>query len=91
VPKIPGIDPKVAAFVASVRDQLRQAREGRGWTRAELSQEAAWVSLHLLERYERGDVDLEVFEFQQVCSALDLDATEVLDQADRAAESTPEK
>jgi transcriptional regulator with XRE-family HTH domain len=84
---ISGIDAKAAAFTASIRDQLQRARERRGWTVEELSEQTKWVSLRLLDRYERGETDLGVFEFRFACSALDLDVRDVLDEAQRMAES----
>ena len=90
MPRIPGTNAESAAFIASIRDQLQQARERRGWTLAELGGRVTEVSARLLENFERGEADLGVFEFQQVCSALDLDVRAVLDQAQRAAESTHE-
>jgi transcriptional regulator with XRE-family HTH domain len=85
VPTIPGFDAQVTAFVASIRDQLRRARERRGWTVEKLSEQTEWVSRLLLERYERGEADLGVFEFQHLCSALDLDIRNVLNEAQRTA------
>ncbi len=84
---ISGTDAKAAAFTASIRDQLRRARERRGWTVEELSEQTKRVSMRLLESHERGETDLGVFEFRLACSALDLDVRDVLDQAQRMAES----
>jgi ribosome-binding protein aMBF1 (putative translation factor) len=84
----PMLDGEVAAFRVSVRDQFRQARQRLGWTLAELAEHAAGVSPELVASYERGEADLGVFEFQQLCSALELDVLEVLREAQRRAVST---
>jgi transcriptional regulator with XRE-family HTH domain len=83
-----GIDREAAAFAASVRDQLHRGRERRNWTIEEVSERTTGVSPRLLERYERGEVDLDVFLIQRVCAALNLDVAAVLDEADRMAVAT---
>lgn len=90
--KIPGIDAQAAAFAASIRGQLRQAREYHGWTLRKLSERTkGTVSPRRLSRFEHGEAAFGVFEFQLVCSVLGLDTLAVLNEAQQIATATPGK
>jgi transcriptional regulator with XRE-family HTH domain len=70
------------AFARVLGQELRRAREARGWTRAELvSQLPSGIGDRTLLSYEHGIRALSVARFIEICRALGVAATDILDSA----------
>jgi transcriptional regulator with XRE-family HTH domain len=84
-------DPDTAALTAVVRQQLRQAREGRGWTFEELAARLEGISPRMLADLEEGKTEFRFVEFIQICSALNIEPGRVVVGAERVVRSTRDK
>jgi transcriptional regulator with XRE-family HTH domain len=74
------------AFARVLGQEIRRAREARGWTRAELvEQMPSGIGDRTLLSYEHGTRQLTVQRLIEVCTALGVAAVELLDQALRKA------
>lgn len=62
-------DPK--AFAAIVGEAVRRARQGHGWTQAQLAA-AAGFSANYIARLERGELGPSLFVANQLCSTLGI-------------------
>lgn len=70
------------AFARVLGQEIRRAREARGWTRAELvGQLPSGIGDRTLLSYEHGIRALSVARFIEICRALGVAATEILDSA----------
>jgi transcriptional regulator with XRE-family HTH domain len=71
-------DPK--AFAAKVGEAVRRARQGHGWTQAELANHAG-LSPNYVARLERGELGPSLFVANQLCEALGTDLDSLLHSA----------
>jgi transcriptional regulator with XRE-family HTH domain len=72
-------DPDTVAVLA----QLRQARERREWTPAELGSRLAGVTARMVEEWEDGTRELSYVQYLQLCNALGVDPAELVAEAVR--------
>lgn len=69
------------AFQMILGRKLRQLREGRNWSRDRLAAEMGWVvGERTLLSYEHGTRALLVNRFRQICRALGVSASDVLQE-----------
>lgn len=74
------------AFAKVLGQEIRRAREARGWTRAELVEQLpSGIGDRTLLSYEHGTRQLTVTRFIEISKALGVTAVELLDQALRKA------
>jgi transcriptional regulator with XRE-family HTH domain len=78
-------DPKV--FAAGVGDSVRRARQALGWTQAQLA-EAAGFSPNYIARLERGELGPSLFVASQLCIALGIEVTALLQPASTSPSRT---
>lgn len=82
MPKIPNLDAQAGAFIAALGDELRQLRSARGWTRQDLADQIAELSLGELASYEFGTRAMGVARLFQLCLVLDVRPRDVLDRVE---------
>jgi transcriptional regulator with XRE-family HTH domain len=75
-------DPKV--FASGVGEGVRNARQARGWTQAELA-ERAGLSANYVARLERGELGASLFVAHRLCDALGIDVSDLLQRAETPA------
>lgn len=69
-------------FAKVLGQELRRAREARGWTRVQLvTQLPSGIGDRTLLSYEHGTRTLSVTRFVEICRALGVAAAEILDSA----------
>ena len=68
-------DPK--AFATTVGEGVRRARQAHGWTQAELAERSGF-SANYVARLERGELGASLFVAHQLCDALGIDVSELL-------------
>jgi transcriptional regulator with XRE-family HTH domain len=59
-------------FAAHVGEGVRRARQARGWTQAQLADEARFSS-NYIARLERGEVGPSLYVAYQICETLGMD------------------
>jgi len=70
------------AFARVLGQEIRKAREARGWTRAELVEQLpSGIGDRTLLSYEHGIRALTVTRFIEICKTLGVAAAEILDRA----------
>jgi len=74
-PPARGDDPK--AFALRVGEAVRRARQGHGWTQAQLA-EAAGFSPNYIARLERGELGPSLFVASALCDTLRIDVNALL-------------
>lgn len=58
--------------------QIRQAREGRGWSQPELARHCGWDSQSRISQYESNAREPKLADLQKIADALDLSLAELL-------------
>jgi ribosome-binding protein aMBF1 (putative translation factor) len=71
-------------MLASIGEQIRDARQGRGWLLADLSQEVG-VSSSVVCRMELARREPSVYQVITVCAALGMRASDVWRRAEDEA------
>jgi transcriptional regulator with XRE-family HTH domain len=64
-------------FASRVGDAVRRARQSHGWTQAELA-ERSGLSSNYVARLERGELGASLFVAHQLCDALGIDVSDLL-------------
>ncbi|MPZ84700.1 MAG: helix-turn-helix domain-containing protein [Actinophytocola sp.] len=80
--EIPDINTEAEAFLAALGDELRRARERRGWTRQDLVDRlGADISTNTLATYEFGTRGMGLARLFHLCLALDVRPRDLVERA----------
>ncbi len=72
-------------FARAVGEELRHAREARGWRRAQLVAGLRDIDDHTLFAYEAGDRQLTLAHLVALCTRLEVPPPELLERAGQRA------
>lgn len=75
---------RVAAILASIGSQLREARQDRGWYLSDLAEQVA-ISASVICRLELARREPSLYQVLQVCAALGIRLSDVLRRAENEA------
>jgi transcriptional regulator with XRE-family HTH domain len=81
-------NPRLSVFACVLGDELRRARNERGWTRRELMRHlASDISIQTVATYEAGSRQCSVVRLVELCDAMGVHAHDLLARVHERAEA----
>jgi len=67
----------------SIADNIKQRREAKRWTQAELSEKSGIVSQAMISRIEKGEDNAKIDTLRGIAAALGCSVVDLLTDADK--------